>query len=290
MNNMQPVWTTIEEARRWASLFLTEHHREPRVADLLLEHVLGLSFAQLLAAEREEFPEEHREKFVEDLYAHAETGIPVQHLIGQAHFYGREFLVNQHVLIPRPETEELVVGVLDFLKEKGMQNPVVADVGTGSGVIAITLACEHPSSRMLATDLSAKALEAAAENARLYEAEIDFYQGNFLEPLQDKHLDCIVSNPPYIARSEAAIMDDTVKNFDPELALFAEEEGLAAYREIVKQIKTFQLRPGLIAFEIGHLQGEAVKQILTRQLPDYKVAIKKDMNQKDRMIFAVKDS
>ncbi|MFD2922927.1 peptide chain release factor N(5)-glutamine methyltransferase [Halobacillus naozhouensis] len=278
-------FTTIGEARRWASLFLREHGREVRVADLLLEDMLNLSFSRLLAYEHDSFPETVRSSFIQAIEDHAETGVPVQHLIGKASFYGREFTVNKDVLIPRPETEELVLGTIERIQSKSqLQAPVIADLGTGSGIIAVTLKLEHPASQLIATDLSTDALEIAKRNAEALEADVTFSQGDFLEPVKQQPIDVLVSNPPYISRAE--VLQDTVKNFDPELALFAEDDGVAAYQTIIDQIVRFELSPWLIAFEIGHEQGDAVKAIIETRLPDYRVEIKQDINRRDRMIFA----
>ncbi|WP_079477939.1 peptide chain release factor N(5)-glutamine methyltransferase [Halobacillus salinus] len=284
MNN---TFTTIEEARRWASVFLRENGRESRVADLLLEHYLALPFAKLLASGPDPFPEEQRDRFVRSIEQHAETGVPVQHIIGTAPFYGREFHVNENVLIPRPETEELVVGVVDMIRKWDLDNPKVVDVGTGSGVIAITIALEQPDVNMIASDISTEALQVAKSNSHLHEAGVDFLQGNFLEPLQGQAVDIVVSNPPYIAYHEKETMDDTVVDFDPELALFTDQEGLAAYQTIVEQISGWERKPYLIAFEIGYQQGEAVTNIIEGQLDGYDVEVRQDLNGKDRMIFAV---
>ncbi|ARI76062.1 peptide chain release factor N(5)-glutamine methyltransferase [Halobacillus mangrovi] len=279
---MQPTFTTIREARHWASVFLQEHNRETRVADLLLEYYLGLTFAQLLAYERDPFPEEKKKGFVCSVRNHASTGVPVQHLIGHAHFYGRDFKVNADVLIPRPETEELVVGVKDWMRTYEITSPVIADIGTGSGVIAITLALET-NAKVLAADVSNEALGVAQQNAQALAAEVEFRQGSYLEPFYDQQIDVLVSNPPYIAYKDKKEMDDTVLNFDPELALFAEEEGLAAYKAILNQL---QEQPSLIAFEIGYNQGEAVKRLIEVRFPEAAVEVRQDINKKDRMVFA----
>ncbi|MCA0971037.1 peptide chain release factor N(5)-glutamine methyltransferase [Halobacillus litoralis] len=283
MNN---TFTTIEEARRWASVFLREKGREAQVADWLLEHYLDCSYTQLLVNGPERFPDEKKAAFVQDIEEHAETGVPVQHLIGTAPFYGREFAVDSNVLIPRPETEELVVGVIDLIREQNLSQPTVVDIGTGSGVIAVTLACESPSLNMLATDLSIEALQIAKKNAEQHGAPVTFFQGDFLEPVMHEALDVIVSNPPYIAYREKESMDDTVVDFDPELALFAEDEGLAAYQAIVAQVASLENLPSILAFEIGHEQGSDVKAIIERRLPAYEVEVRRDLNGKDRMVFA----
>ncbi|WP_075037179.1 peptide chain release factor N(5)-glutamine methyltransferase [Halobacillus dabanensis] len=287
---MQPTFTSIREARRWASLFLQEHNREVRVADLLLEHFLDWTPSRILAFDEESLPDEIREPFIKAIKNHAETGIPVQHLLGYGHFYGREFQVDKHVLIPRPETEELVLGVLEYVRTTKLKKPNIVDLGTGSGVIAITLKAELPESNVTAVDLSEAALHVAGKNAKEHNTDVEFVQGDFLEPLLDESIDIVVSNPPYIAYSEKEMMNDTVLNFDPNMALFAEEEGLAAYKVIVQQLSKMKQQPKCIAFEIGYQQGLAVTRIIQEYLSGYECEIRKDINQKDRMVFAYLNS
>ncbi|MFZ0370255.1 MAG: peptide chain release factor N(5)-glutamine methyltransferase, partial [Halobacillus sp.] len=245
-----------------------------------------MSFAQLLAYEKDPFPESKREVFVESVRVHAETGMPVQHIIGEADFYGRSFSVNSNVLVPRTETEELVEGILKWVESSNKDEPQIADIGTGSGIIAITLALELNKADVYASDISEEALQTASGNAQKLGADIQFIQGDFYAPFKDIPVDIVVSNPPYIAHVDKDLMDDTVVNFDPALALFADREGLAAYDTIVKQIKDSNHRPSLIAFEIGYLQGDAVKKIIQDSLPEYTIEIRKDINKKDRMVFA----
>lgn len=291
MNNMERAFTTIEEARRWASLFLKTHYREERVADWLLEHHLDMTYTGLLVHGRDPFPDDKRKPFVKDVEQHAETGIPVQHLTGWAEFYGRRFTVNADVLVPRPETEELVEGVLQLLHQTSRSNPLkIVDLGTGSGAIACTLALEAENVEVHATDISAEALQVAGQNAKNLGAEVIFHQGDFLSPVASQEFDIIVSNPPYISYVEQEELSETVSQFDPHLALFAEDEGLAAYRTIARQIKQSASSPQLIVFEIGHQQGEAVRAIMEEELPVYQVEIRTDINGKPRMIFAIAEN
>ncbi|HAM80710.1 peptide chain release factor N(5)-glutamine methyltransferase [Ornithinibacillus bavariensis] len=274
------------EVLQWASLFLEKNNRETRVADLLLQHHLGVSRTQFYARMRDEIPNEIVEKFHADIEDHVKTGVPIQHLTGYEHFYGRKFSVNSHVLIPRPETEELVQHVINHLPEN--ESITIVDVGTGSGVIAITLALEIPNAKIIATDISEEALRTARANARNLQANITFLQGDFLEPVIDKNIkaDIVVSNPPYISEAEREELSDTVVNHDPELALFAAENGLAAYQKICSQLPQVILPNGSVAFEIGYLQGEAVQALIKEKFPKSTTNIIKDINGKDRIVFA----
>lgn len=276
------------EVLRWASLFLEKNNRESRVAELLLQHHLGVSRAVFFANMQEDVPDDIYEAFKADIEKHAETGMPLQHLTGYEYFYGRRFTVDGHVLIPRPETEELVQHVIrhdvDFRKK-----PLrIVDVGTGSGVIAITLKLEWSDAEVFATDISEEALQVAKKNAAEWNADVAFLQGNFLEPLIEREMvvDILVSNPPYIAETERNVLSDTVKNYDPELALFAGDDGLSAYKEIIRQAKRVVRPGGLIAFEIGHEQGNAVKKLLMETFPYSDVDILQDINKKDRIVTA----
>lgn len=275
------------EVLKRASLFLEANNREPRFAELLLQHHLGLSRSAFFLNMRETIPEEVYHAFQTDLEKHVNTGIPLQHLTGYEEFYGRRFQVNESVLIPRPETEELVQHTIAAVYLRGNQKVRIVDVGTGSGIIAITLALELPEADVFATDISEAALHVARANAARLGADVTFFEGDFLQPLTERQLpvDILVSNPPYIAEAERGELHDTVKNFDPDLALFAADDGLAAYKKIMKQATELINRNGLIAFEIGHMQGEAVKQLVEESFPDSNVEIIQDINGKDRIVL-----
>ncbi len=205
-------------------------------------------------------------------------GIPVQYIVGNVDFYGIKLKVNSNVLIPRFETEELVYKVLEYAKD--FKNPTIVDVGTGSGAIAIALK-KKMQCDVIATDISAEALEVAKENALSNAVNIDFRLGNLLEPLNTK-VDIIVSNPPYIAYDEEIM--DIVKANEPHIALYADNNGLYYYEEILKNIKKFLNEKYLIAFEIGESQGEALK-LLAKKYLNKEAIVEKDMQGRDRFVF-----
>ncbi len=279
--------SNLQEVLRRASLFLEQHNREPRIAEILLMHHLQLDKTQLLMHLRDIMPKEKYRAYQLDLDRHVTTGIPVQHLTGHESFYGRQFNVNKDVLIPRPETEELVLGTLEEISR--MKRPLrIVDVGTGSGIIAITLKLENPTLDVYAVDISKQALTTAKENANNHGATIAFMHSDFLTSLvlQEKKVDVIISNPPYIPWQDQESLADTVKNFDPSLALFADTNGLSAYQQIIEQADKVLSTCGLLAFEIGDQQGEAVKILIEDTFPNSHVEIRQDMNGKDRMVFA----
>lgn len=282
MNNMSKQF----EVLKWASLFLEEHGREKKVAEILLQFHLGLSKSEFFMNMREQIPTRLEHLFETDIKQHAATGIPVQHLIGYDEFYGRNFHVNEHVLIPRMETEELIEHILtDTPKDTPL---TIVDAGVGSGIIAITLALELPRATVFGTDLSDEALRVARQNADALDANVHFLKGNFLEPLIQRELqaDIIVSNPPYIAETERPDLSDTVKNFDPSLALFADEDGLAAYKEIIRQLPRVAGEGSHLALEIGSKQAEAVTRLIQTQFPESDVQTIQDINKNDRIISA----
>lgn len=281
---------TNYEALDRASSFLEENNREKGVARFLLQHVLGKSYSQLMMSLHEEISTEDFHTFWTYVEEHA-TGRPFQYIIGHEIFYDRDFIVNEHVLIPRPETEELIEEVKKrtsnlFYANKKLQ---VADIGTGSGAIAITIKKEISSANVTATDISPHALDVAIQNAQRLEAEIEFKQGDLLAPIANERWDIVLSNPPYIGQSEAESLSDTVIDYEPHLALFAEEDGLQLYRKMTEQLPNMMNVPGLIGFEIGYAQGPAVQKMLQTAFPGAVVEIVKDINQKNRFVFCTID-
>lgn len=206
------------------------------------------------------------------------SGIPVQYIVGDVDFYGITLKVNPNVLIPRFETEELVSKVIDY--SKNFEKPRIVDIGTGSGAIAITLKKKINCS-VVATDISQEALNIAIENAKENDTIIDFRLGNILEPLDGK-FDIIVSNPPYISYDEEIM--DVVKNNEPHIALYAPNDGLYYYEEMLKNISDYLNEKYLIAFEIGFSQGKAIKELSKKYLKNEAI-IEKDMQGRDRFAF-----
>jgi release factor glutamine methyltransferase len=277
------------EVLNWASLFLKEHHCEEQIAGILLQHHLSVTRSEFYMMMQEPIPEPIINRFKADIHKHVDTGVPVQHLIGYEMFYGRKFSVNNHVLIPRPETEELVQQIIEATEKYPQeQRLTIVDIGTGSGVIAITLALEVPRARIYATDISTAALQVAQKNANQLGANINFLQGDYLQPIIDNgiNIDIIVSNPPYISKLDESTLSRTVKDFDPNIALFADENGLLAYRRILELSTKMAKQPSMIFFEIGYKQGNAVKTLIHHTYPQIDVDIIKDINENDRIVTA----
>ncbi len=277
------------EVLNWASLFLKDHNCEEQIAEILFQHHLGVERTTFYMMMQEAVPEATIKKFKADIKKHVETGVPVQHLIGYEIFYGRKYSVNGHVLIPRPETEELVQQVIETVQKYPQSQPLtIVDIGTGSGVIAITLSLEIPNAKIYATDISPEALQMAEKNAKQLHANINLLHGDYLQPIVDQGIqpDIIVSNPPYISKVDEPFISRTVKDFDPAIALFADENGLMSYRRILELSTKMEKIPNNIFFEIGHEQGKLVEILVNRTYPQASVDIIKDMNGNDRIVAA----
>nr|WP_274380533.1 peptide chain release factor N(5)-glutamine methyltransferase [Staphylococcus pseudintermedius] len=204
------------------------------------------------------------------------TGMPVQYVVGQSEFYGRQFKVNSDVLIPRPETEEVVHYFLTQLAAA----KVVADIGVGSGAIAITLKAERPELRVIATDISSQALAVARENAQRLQRDITFLQGNALQPLiaQGVRLDGLISNPPYIGEHERTLMDNSVIQYEPHVALFAAQEGYQVYAAILRDLPHVMQDGAPVVFEIGFQQGAQLTRMMQQLYPHITPEVINDIN------------
>ena len=218
---------------------------------------------------------------IEDAIKRLNNGEPVQYIVGNVDFYNSNFIVNKNVLIPRFETEELVLNTINFIKEYFKVPIKVLDIGTGSGAIAISIKKEV-NSEVYATDISKEALAVAKENADRNGVSINFINTNIYEGITNK-FDVIISNPPYIRHDEE--IDDLVKNNEPHMALYADNNGLYFYEEILKNIKKILNDKYLIAFEIGKDQAKDITNIIEKFLPESNIILKKDLEGRDRMLF-----
>lgn len=205
---------------------------------------------------------------------------PPQYIVGWAEFCDLKLAVDERVLIPRPETEELVQMIL---AENEQDKRAVLDIGTGSGAIALALAQKRKQWDITASDLSEKALELAQLNAKTHQLSLNFILSDVFENIPGQY-DIIVSNPPYIAFDETYEMDQSVIRFEPDSALFAEKQGLAIYQKIAEAAHQFLKPQGRIYLEIGYKQGQAVKDLFEKAFPAKKVCVHRDIFEKDRMI------
>jgi release factor glutamine methyltransferase len=269
-------------------------------AELLLMHALQCDRTWLYAHSEYEITASQREQYF-SLIAKRATGVPVQHLIGHQEFWGLEFEVTSDVLIPRPETEHLIEVALERIgasSDSGarIQNNSlrIADVGTGSGCIAVTLAHELPTASVVATDISSAALAVARRNAARHgvESRVEFAECNLLEALLNQpnarnSFDLVISNPPYIGLHEAATLQIEVGQFEPKQALFAGDTGLELYAPLIEQAKML-LRPGgALVVELGHQSADHVSRLL--DTPDWRdITIANDLAGIQRVASAIR--
>lgn len=211
------------------------------------------------------------------------NGEPIQYIVGNVDFYGNLINVDKRVLIPRFETEELVSKTIDYINQYFDKPVTIADIGTGSGCIAITLKKEIEKANVIAIDISNDALDLAKINAENNNVNIKFLNGNLLDPLDEK-VDILISNPPYIAYDDTEIMD-VVKNYEPHLALFALDNGLHFYKEILRTAKEKLNNKSIIAFEIGYKQAKDIQNFAKKYFENSTIIIEKDLQNKDRFIF-----
>jgi release factor glutamine methyltransferase len=251
--------STLAEAMETAAALLAPSETARRDAELLMTHVTGLSRAELLTHPERELTERQSNHYQAAILRRAQHE-PVQHILGTQEFYGRDFIVNRLVLIPRPETEHLVETALALRPEPKR----ILDIGTGSGILAITLALELANATVTATDISAAALAVAQKNAQQagMEARVRFVASDLFAALGEERFDCIVSNPPYVGMSE--VLEPQVRDYEPPTALYAGEDGMAIYHRLIPAAVEHLEPGGRLLLEIGHGQSDALHAVLAQ--------------------------
>ena len=260
---------------------LTELGEEAESLAFTYREVKQLPLTDFYLSLREEVSPED-EVLLASLFQKLAQHIPAQYIIGKTVFHGLPFQVDSRVLIPRPETEELVDLILE---ENSEQNLTVLDIGTGSGAIAVSLKKARPNWQITATDISLDALAVARENALQNKTDIRFVQSDIYSDLSEK-FDLIISNPPYIAYEDKDEVGINVWSSEPHLALFADEAGLAIYRNIIEAAPSYLKETGKLYFEIGYKQGEALQQLLGDVFPEKRVRVLSDIAGKERKVVA----
>ena len=271
---------TYREVLKWASSFLKAAGQEEIAAEMLLRERLEWSKTDFILQLDQLINPMIKKQWTDDIMRHS-TGVPIQYIIGYEWFFDHPFKVTSDTLIPRPETEEIVD---KFLKEAPKKALKVLDIGTGTGVIAITIKKERPQDNVTAIDLSSQALEVAKENGEKLQANVRFLLGDLTEPVKEEQFDVVISNPPYIGLDEKRYMDDSVLKYEPELALFAENDGLAVYQRLAVELPVILKPGGQIFLEIGFKQGPAVEALFQEAFPTATVTIEKDMSGQNRLL------
>jgi release factor glutamine methyltransferase len=270
-----------------SSIQLNESMEEKEaVAMILIGHFFDLSRSAILTGAPVDYSQD-QERQMRSAISRISSGEPVQYVIGTAHFLGNDFLVTPEVLIPRPETEELVAEIVRYIRTVPISHCRLTDLGTGSGCIPISVALQCPG-EYFSTDVSAEALSVARKNSARLKADVTFLQHDILQaelPIID--LDVLVSNPPYIAQSEIGEMKDNVVMHEPHLALFVnDDDPLIFYNRISRQGRQKLKRGGLIIFEINERFGGSVASVLKNDGYN-NVTIVRDLSGKERIVKAI---
>lgn len=255
---------------------------------LAISQVTALSKAQLRAYASSELTKEQVQK-LSKILRELKTGKPIQYILGETEFYGLPFKVTPAVLIPRPETEELVEWIINVAKQRNLPETIL-DIGTGSGCIPITLKTYLPSAKVSAVDISKRALNIAKQNAQLNDVEVDFVQTDILKQsgmaIRNTHYSIIVSNPPYVTESEKSGMHANVLDHEPHLALFVTDNDPLIFYNAIADFAIQNLREnGLLFFEINENLGKETVELLSAK--GFKnIQLRQDLRGKDRMIGA----
>ncbi len=270
---------TIEEAIIYGKKYL-----HTSMVKMLISRVTGIDSLDQLNNLDYKFKDNEEKEFKELIKA-VKNNKPVQYVLGNVNFYGLELIVNKNVLIPRFETEELVENTIKLINSKFKDKKIdILDLCTGSGAIGLRLKKEYPNDNVTLSDISGKALIVASENSEKLNLETRIINSDLFEKINDK-FDVIISNPPYIRDDEE--IEDIVKDNEPHIALYAGKDGLDFYERILKDIKSYLKEDFIIAFEIGADQKNAVSKIAYKYLDNIEIYSKKDMSDKDRMLFIV---
>lgn len=256
---------------------------EEVVAKLLLIHYTEEELANIYANLNKEASQEVIKKYNEAIRKYVEEEMPFQYIIGIQNFFGYDFKVNESVLIPRRETEELVERVIYYIEDNfGDRKIDVLDIGTGSGCIAITLDKELDNVSVTAVDISNEALEVAKENNQKLSANVKFKLGDLYEPVKGEKYDVIVSNPPYIV--DYGYIGKTVKH-EPKVSLYGGADGLNFYRRIISESRDYLKENGVIAFEHAYDTAKELEKIILGVYPNAKVTLYQDLSGYDRITF-----
>ena len=271
-----------------ACLLLRRQDKEESLAKFLLMYMLDETTEQFSNKLSEELSVEQENRYFDLINKNINEDTPLSHLVGFDYFYDRKFKVTKDVLSPRMETEELIYKVLEYIKKSKKDSFRILDLCTGSGIIAITLKKEivEKHTEIVASDISEKALSIAIENANNNNANITFIKSDLFDNISGK-FDLIISNPPYISYKDKITIKDSVLNYDPHLALFAEEDGIYFYRKIIENAVHYLSKDGVIFFEIGYDQKDKILELGKNN--NFITTVYKDINDRDRIAKLIYD-
>lgn len=283
---MSDTWT-VKQALQWTtSYFESKQIPEPRLgAELLLAHTLKCKRLELYLRFDSILTPNERSAYRDSIYRRVERE-PVQHILGYTEFMGYPIQVDKNVLVPRPETEQLVDKTVEHCREQQLSTPTILEIGTGSGCIAIALKFFLPGANITAVEKSESALELAQKNASVNQTEISFISGDVFEvmPSAEPRFDLIVTNPPYISQGDYEKLEPEVQRFEPVEALVGGDDGLDFYRKLAPLSKNLLTNDGSIFMEVGYDQAKTVSQLFAKE--GFYCETAKDYNQIDRVVIA----
>ncbi|MCS3531752.1 release factor glutamine methyltransferase [Chryseobacterium sp. JUb7] len=282
---------TISEFKNHFKKALSELYTDSEAAflsSIFVEKITGFdSFHQRRFSEQPLLTDD--EKKLLNVISELKTNKPYQHILGETEFYGMSFFVNENVLIPRPETEELLELVIRKVQNSlfNVQNLKILDIGTGSGVIPLVLKKHFPETQITSIDFSEKALEVAQKNADFHQLDIKFVHGDYLNFDLNENFDIIISNPPYIGTDEEKEIEHSVKGFEPMMALFSPtSDALIFYRKIAEDSKKYLNENGFLFLEINQKLGPETLELYRHDFTEAQLI--KDLSENDRFIFGIK--
>lgn len=274
---------TVENLLVYAQSKIHKDH-----ARILLANLLNLNPLEIFLHLNDEVEKEKQDIYIKEVEA-LKNNKPLQYVLGYTNFYGNKLIVNENVLIPRFETEELVENTLKYIDKYFNQSLDIIDLGCGSGAIGLTLKQNITKIKTNITllDISEEALKVSKENAKNLNVDVNFIKNDMLENRKEKY-DIVISNPPYISEEEE--IEPIVRENEPHLALYAKEKGLYFYRKILSNISKNLKNQFLIAFEIGCTQKEEIIKIANTYLNNIQIICQKDLQNRDRMLFIISNS
>ena len=279
----------ISELKEFFKNQLSEIYADSEISELFsifCNQILGMDKFELRISQHHIISEEQTRVF-KKLISELKTGKPYQQILGYTEFYGLKFFVDEFVLIPRPETEELLELTISEIQKRNLKNTKILDIGTGSGIIPIVLKNKLPQAKVSAIDFSEKALKTAKKNADFHNLDINFIHQNYLQENLSEVYDVIISNPPYIGMDEESEIADSVKEFEPKMALFSPtSNALIFYEKIADDCKNHLAENGMVFLEINQKLGNETKALFTDVLSE--VYLVKDISGNDRFVWGKK--